>query len=250
MRGYKLAVTSNIEYKNYSAAEQAKLFRSFVESLRQPLYQMARVAELSVSTGETEALPELLLTTTSLERLINSFVLSLDSSSPERALELSPVSLSAVLADVAHLLQPQANALACDIELYIAGRYGPVLAHPDGLQAAMLGLGQVLLEARSQQPASRRRVVKFAAHRTRNGISAGMFSDIQGLSAASFRRGKQLAGSAKQPLNQFMSTGGAGVFIADSLLDTMTTGLRTARYQKMSGLAATFTPSQQLTLVT
>ncbi len=242
-------MTSNIEYKNYSPAEQAKLFRSFAESLRQPLYQMARTAELSLTTGKTDALPDLLLASTSLERLVDSFVLGLDAANPENVIELTPVSLSAVLSDVAHLLQPQANALSCDIELRIAGKYGPVLAHPEGLQAAMIGLGQALLEARSQQPATKRRVVTLAAHRTRNGISAGMFSDIQGLTAASLRRGQQLAGTAKQPLNQLMSSGGAGVFIAGSLLDNMTSGLRAARYQKMSGLAATFTPSQQLTLV-
>jgi hypothetical protein len=113
----------------------------------------------------------------------------------------------------------------------------------------MISLGQVLIEARSQQPASTRRVIKLAAHRTRYGISAGMFSDVKGLDSAAFRRAKHLYGDAKQPFSQLVSGGGAGVFIASSLLANMSSGLRTARYQKLNGLAATFTPSQQLALV-
>jgi hypothetical protein len=242
-------VTSNTEHKSYTAEDNLKLFKSFAESLKLPLLHMARSAELSHTTGKTESLQGLMLAADELGQLIDSYILSLELQTANPELLLEPVSLSAMLSEVAHVLQPQAEQQACDLELHIAGRYEPVLANPAGLQAALLSMGQVLIEARSQQTATTRRVIKLAAHRTRYGISAGMFSDVQGLDSAAFRRAKQLYGDAKNPLSQLVSGGGAGVFIASSLLANMSSGLRTARYQKLNGLAATFTPSQQLALV-
>lgn len=211
--------------------------------------QIARNTELSYRSGDTTSLQEAMQAADELSRLIDNYVLSLELQVGVPELILEPVSLSAMLCEVAHVLQPQAQQQSCDIELSIAGRYEPVLANPLGLEAALISLGQALIEARSQQAATKRRVITLAARRTKYGISAGMFSDITGLEGPAFRRGKQLLGNTKQPLNRLVSGGGAGVFIADSLLASMSSGLCSARYQKRNGLAATFTPSQQLALV-
>jgi APA family basic amino acid/polyamine antiporter len=42
---------------------------------------------------------------------------------------------------------------------------------------------------------------------------------------------------------------GAGIFVADSFLASMSAKLRVAHHQKLTGLAATLTASQQLVLV-
>ena len=92
-------------------------------------------------------------------------------------------------------------------------------------------------------------VIKLAAHRGKQGIVAGMFSDSEGLGSDMFRRAYQLYGRSRQPMPQLSAGAGAGVFIAESLLDSMSARLRVARHQKLMGLAATLAPSKQLSLV-
>ncbi len=242
-------MTSNIEHKSYTAVDHIQLFKSFAESLKLPLLQIARSAELSRIKGDVAPLVQVESAADALNHLIDTYLISLGTQTNSDSLQLVPVSVGAVLHEAAHMLQASARAQSFDLELSIAGRYEPILAEPMGLQAALVSLGQVLLEAGSQQPRNKRGVITLAAHRTRSGIVAGMFSNVDGLNAASLRRGQQLKGVASQPLNQLTSTNGAGVFIASSLLSTMSTGLRTARYQKLNGLAATFTSSHQLALV-
>lgn len=242
-------MTSNIEYKNYTVDDQAQLFMAFAEALRLPLLQIARSAELSRMTNNVEALQPVATAADMLNRLINTYLLSLRAQAARGAEGLVPVSVSAVLHEVAQTLQPLAQTYACDLELSLAGKYGPVLAEPVGLQAALVSMGQALLIAGDEQTPKKRRVITLAAHRTGQGITAGMFSDLRGLDTASLRRAQALKGQAGQPLNQLTSGSGAGIFIASSLLSTMSGGLRVARYQKRNGLAATFTPSPQLALV-
>ncbi len=242
-------MTSNIEHKSYTDIDQARLFKSFAESIKLPILQMARTAELSRITGDSDMLSGLALTADSINVLIDNYLLSLRLQSEGNQLLLEPVSISAVLSDTAHRISNHANRNRCDIELHIDGRYGPVMAHPLGLQAALLGIGQILIDAQGQRSPKKRQVIKLAAHRTRYGIVAGMFTDIEGINAKTIKQAKSLYGNATQPLAQLTSTPGAGVFVADSLLAPMSSGLRAAKFQKLSGLAATFTPSQQLALV-
>jgi len=78
---------------------------------------------------------------------------------------------------------------------------------------------------------------------------AGMFANVDGLSADMFKRAHHLFGQARQPLTQLTPNSGAGVFVADSLLASMSARLRIAHHQKLSGLAATFATSSQLNLI-
>jgi hypothetical protein len=123
------------------------------------------------------------------------------------------------------------------------------MANPLALQTALVNLSQVFVNARSERQTRSRPVIKLAAHRTAKGISAGLFTDIEGLNADMLKRARKIFGRAKQPLTQFSTDSGFGIFIADSLLSYMTSGLKIAHHQKLSGLAATFTPSRQLELV-
>lgn len=223
------------------------MFRTFAESLKLPLMQIARATELAHNQGSTDDLAQVMMTADGLNLLIENYLLCLNMQGEQ---QLQPVSLGAVLQEVAHTLDAKARAEQCDLHIHIAGKYEPILAHPLGLQAALVSIGQVLIDARSQQPATTRRVVTLAAHRTRGGIAAGLFSDVQGLNQATFRRAQSLHGRVKEPFNQLVSNGSAGVFIASTLLAHMSGGLRSARYLKQNGLAATFSTSQQLALLT
>ncbi len=240
---------SNIEHKIYSGDDQFRLFKSFAESMKLPLMQIARSAEFSYESGDVKSLQNLAIAADTLENMIDNYLLSLQLQAEGDQLVLSPISLGAALDDVAHALDKKARKYSCDIELTIAGKYGPVLAHPAGLRAALVSIGTVLIDAQNQQQKPKRQVIILAAHRTRYGIVAGMFSDVAGIDTKTFNNSKNLYGNAPQPLAQLTSASGAEIYIANSLLSTMTSGLRSARFQKLNGLAATFTPSQQLSLV-
>lgn len=242
-------MTSNTEYKSYTAVDHTRLFKSFAESLKLPLSQIARSAELSRLQDDTASLAYLESAADTLNRLIDTYLLSLNIHEGGVAPQLVPVSVGAVLHEVAHILQGAAQDRSFDLELSIPGRYAPILAEPVSLKAALVSLGQVLMDARSQRPLKKRPVITLVAHRARGGIVAGAFTNMPSINTGGLRRGYRLCGLAGQPLNQLTSDGGAGVFIASSLLSTMSGGLRAARYHGLNGLAATFAPSQQLALV-
>ncbi len=76
-----------------------------------------------------------------------------------------------------------------------------------------------------------------------------MFDSEEAITADMFRRAKALQGSARQPLTTGAAGNGAGVFVANSLLQRMAAPLHVARHATLNGLASTFVPSQQLSLM-
>jgi light-regulated signal transduction histidine kinase (bacteriophytochrome) len=228
---------------------QNKLFFALAEQLKIPLLQISRSAELARMDSSENHLDTIENIADTTMQLVDSLLLSTRLHDAGDNLALVPVSLSAVLHDAAHKMEKNFNGGICDIELHIAGKYGPIMAHPGGLSAALINLGQAFIEVQAQREQTKRPLIKLAAHRTRNGISAGLFSDIEGLNSDMFSRSKRIYGSSRQPLAQLSAHNGAGIFIADSLLETMSSGLRVAHHQKLTGLAATFSPSQQMALV-
>lgn len=227
-----------------------KLLQVLAEQMKLPLLQIARRAELARLNGDTEtSLDTIELTADGALQLIDSYLLSLKLAQAQASLQLEPVSISAVLNQTAHQLDKLAKQYDCELELHLAGRYEPIMAHRAGLEAALTSLGYVFIEAQSNAPHTNRPVLKLAAHRSKTGIVAGLFADLDGLSADMYRRARSLYGHARQPLNQLSSSSGAGIFVADSLLSSMSARLRIAHHQKLTGLAATFSSSNQLHLV-
>ena len=243
------------DQKSYAENSDANLFAVLAESLKQPLNGIARTAELLKMHGNelTEQSPEMLesifSTSTQTLRLLDHYQLNVRLQQADKEQILTPVSIASVLAETAHQLETVAHKQRCDIELVIAGRYEPVLAHGAGLSAALYDLGSILLEGQSEAEVHGRSVLKLAVHRTHHGIVAGLFSSATHVNAGALKRARQLQGKARAPFNQLTATTSAGLFIADALLSTMSTGLRVARYQRTSGLAATFLPSNQLSIV-
>lgn len=229
---------------------QDRLLTALAEHMKLPLMQIARRAELSkLIKDQEQALEDIEQIATGSLKLIDSYLLSILLARAQDQLQLEPVSISAVMNDAAHSLSKIAKQYQCDLELHLAGKYEPIMAHRDGLEAAITSLGFVFIEAQSAQVHERQPVVKLAAHRSRHGIVAGTFADADDLGSDVYRRALGLYGRARQPLNQLTSATGAGVFVADSLLNSMSTRLRVARHQNLTGLAATFLPSKQMVLV-
>lgn len=227
-----------------------RLLKSLAEELKLPLLQIARQAELATgleSTGQPLAAIEILANQALW--FVDSYLLS-QQLLEQPTLELEPVAVSAVLQSAAENLDSLAKQYNCSVELDIGGRFAPVMAHRQGLQTALVSLGVSLITAGEPSgeatPAPR---LVLAAHRSHGGVVAGVFSQADGLSQTVFQRGRELYGRSRQPLHEVSSRAASGVYVADSLFDSMQARLRVARHHQLTGLAATLQPSRQLSLV-
>lgn len=246
-----MAQTPNDRAAEEGNISQILMLRSVAEQLKTPLMYMARHAELSQQCdgpSPTAAFKTIQNHADLALRLVDSYLLGLDLSGKQTALELEPVPISAILYDVAHDLEPLAKQRNTDIELVLAGKYGQVMAHPAGLRAALYGLGFVLSEV--VHPEKIRNTLRIAAHRTKGGIVAGLYidgpSDMQiSLTANTVSQNIGI----RQPFSNIVSGSGAGVFVADTIFEAMHTRLRVGRFKNQQGLAATLQPSRQLQLV-
>lgn len=228
----------------YTASE--RLLRSLAEQLKVPFMQIAREAELAIATDEKGALERIEYTADMAMRLVDSYLLSVQLQS-QPSLELEPVSVSAVLQDTAQRLHKLSRQYDCDLEVHMAGKYGPVMAHRESLEAAFATLGYAFIEAAPSADA-RHRVI-LAAHRSQRGIVAGIFGEHAQLTTQGFRRSLALYGTARQAAPGVSGGSGAGLFVADALFAGIASPLRPAKHQTLSGLAATLLPSQQLQLI-
>jgi hypothetical protein len=224
-----------------------RLWRVLTEELKTPLLQIARQAELNRADPAASTLESIETAAEQALRFVDSYLLSQQLN--EQLFVMEPVAVSAVLQAAAHQLERLARQYNCQVELHLSGRYGPVMAHRQGLEAALMGIGATLITG--QVPTDKRRpVITLAAHKSASGgIVAGVFGAQEGLSEAVYRQGKALVGRARQPLGTAAATTGAGIFIADAIFAAMSAQLRIARHHKLTGLAATLNPSKQLALV-
>jgi hypothetical protein len=236
-----------VNRRKLSVQANERLLHALAEQMKLPLLQTARSAELARLTGQPLIqLDTIELTADTALKLLDNYLLSLRLA---RSAVLEPVSVSAVLNSAAHQLSKLAKQYQCELQLHLSGKYEPIIADFVGLESALTSLGYVFIEASNAAAHEHPPVIKLAAHRGKKGIVAGMFIDTEGLSSDMFRRAHELYGRARQPLAGLTATSGAGVFVAESLLNTMSVRLRPAHHQKLSGLAATFLPSQQLQLI-
>lgn len=229
-----------------------RLLVSIAEQLKMPLLHIARQAELYGSADHItpDKMLRMQLSAEAALRLVDSYLLGLELAKGQTALLLEPVSLSSTLVDIAHQLEGFARLYDVDLELHVAGKYGPVMAHALGLKAAFLSLGYSLIEALPSLQSERRRMsLRLAAHRTPHGLVAGLYGNATTLNTRDLRMAQQLSGEVRQPFTVLSATGGAGIFVADTIFRAMDSKLRVGRHQKLSGFAVTLQPSKQLQLV-
>lgn len=238
--------------RDVTGSEQHILLRSIAEELKMPLIYIARQAELN-KTEEVvplSTLSEIQAYADTGLKLVDSYVLGLEATSNQQLqLELEPMSLSAVLYDIAHDLAPLAKQRNTEIELSLAGKYGPVMANQQGFKAALYSLGTVLSEA-TEHTGEAPALLRIAAHRTSHGIVSGIYIDGLKPLKTSMKGAQKLHGKrARRSFTGLKAATGAGVFIADSIFNAMETKLRVSQYRGSTGLAVTLQPSAQLQLV-
>lgn len=238
-----------------TSGQFGQLFLALAEELKLPLMHIARLAELQSLTAVSDAeateapLRDIRETADMSLQLLDCYLLSLRLSlQPEAQLDLEPVSVSAVLHDTAQQLSYVAGQYGVELQLRIQGRYEPVMANRQALQGALVSLGYTLIEALPAAGVENLRL-QLAAHRTKYGIVAGLYGELEELTPRMFRRALDLQGHVRQPLVSTLPGSGSGIFIADAIVGAMASRLRVGRYQNLPGFAVTLPASEQLQLV-
>jgi hypothetical protein len=230
-----------------SEGQDTALLRAVAAQLRVPLTIISRQTELlSLQQQSTEATDVIHSQAVAALTLVDTYLLGLQLLEQSH-LQLEPVSVSSVLVDVAHTLDGFAKRYNVELDLAIAGKYGPVMAHPQALYSALSALGFSFIEALGAQPQRTKRLLQLAVYKKRDKIITGAYSAVP-LSVGDWQKAKQLYGSAKQPLNN-LGTSGAGMFVADALGQAMHANVQVSRYARRAGLAMTLLPSKQLQLI-
>jgi hypothetical protein len=225
---------------------------TLVEELQAPLTRMARLAEFNGTASATQRralLGEVEIASSAALRLIDAYLMTQAINQDQTALELQPTSLSAVMNDIAHILSPIAKQQRCSVELSLAGRYEPVMAHRQALEHALASMGYMMIESLGSPAHAKPVVLRLGLHRSRSGLVTGIFGDIDSLRPAAYRRARQLFGRARQPLASLAAGSGAGLFIADQLMTAQQAPLKVVRHRRQIGFGATFSPSQQLAFI-
>jgi signal transduction histidine kinase len=155
----------------------SKLLLSLSEQLKTPLVQIAHTADYAEIMKEHSEAP--LRTIAALAKssllLIDSFMLSSQLATGQLALAFEPVSVSAVMDDVAHYLYPLAKAYDTTLELQIVGKYGPVVANRKILEAALASLGHAFVVAQTERGS--KDALRFSLHKNGKDVRVGIFSE-------------------------------------------------------------------------
>lgn len=241
-------VTLAEQHRALKQSEQ--LFLSLAEQMKLPLLQILKQAELGVLIGNSsQHLKQIHVNADVALKLVDGYLLSMRLAAEEAySIEQESVSISSVLYDAAHQLHPIAELYGVSLELSLGGKYAPVVAHRAGLQTALVSLGYALIEALPASNAPQMKL-ELAAHRCRYGIVAGLYADVDRLTAEALRQGKRLFGDTRQPLPALSHCGGAGVFVADAILSAIGARLKVSHHNKRSGLGAVLQPNPQLQLI-
>jgi len=227
-----------------------QLFLSLAEQMKLPLMQILKQAELGrLLDRSNEHLSQVGVNADVALKLIDGYLLSMRLAAEEAYnVEQESISLSSVLYDAAHQLHPIAKLYGVDLELSLSGKFGPVTAHREGLQSALVSLGYALIEALPASDAPQMRL-ELAAHRCRYGIVAGLYADVDRLTTEALRQGQRLVGDTRQPLPGLSHCGGAGVFVADAILNAIGAKLKVSHHNRRSGLGTVLQSNPQMQLI-
>ncbi len=227
-----------------------RLFLGLAEQLVRPWLQVTQLAELATAddldTARLRWQATRAISQSSIQ-LLESYALSLRVQGKLTPLVFEPVSISSLLYDTAHALQPFARQYDVTLEIDASPRMEPILADRAVVRSALLSLGQVFILGQAEADESS--AVHLNAHRGRYGVVAGLYGNTHEIGTDSLRRARELQGRAREPFQRLLSGPAAGVFVADSLLQTLAAHLHVARYHNLTGLATTFQQSRQLQLV-
>jgi hypothetical protein len=231
-----------------------QLLLGVAEELKMPLMQIAHLAEMTAkSADDITSFRAIQSTADTGLQLIDNYILGIRLKTEPQLFELESVSVSSVLYDTGEKLRVLAKSYGVHLELSIGGRFAPVTANKEALQAALVSLGAALIEAIPALDGSmdRQLCLQLATHKSRYGIVAGLYSDVSQLSSSLLSSGRKLSrtSSSRQPLINLTHTSGAGVFVAETILNAMDLKLTASRHRNLYGIATILKTNNQLQLV-
>lgn len=229
--------------------DQTALLNALAHDLRLPLLQVKtklEVLEQGSRPVATEDLAHLQASATAGLHQIEAYIFSLLPSDDQ--LQLAPLSLGALLDDVAHQIEPYATHYQTTLEVH--QKYTkPVLAHTATVKLAFTCLAESLIRTQAAQAAQSDYRLTLGAHRVAGQIAAGVYGGLDGLSGRFLDSARKLAGRAAQPTSVAPPGSSAGILIADRLFAHFGLRLRPSHHEKQPGLAVNFQLSNQLVLL-
>ncbi len=225
-----------------------QLLLNVAEELKMPLVRIARANEQNLlGLSENDSNRIIQTTADSAIKLLENYILGVKLALEPVKLSYESVSVSSILYDSKHQLEPLAKINGVNLELNISSHIQPVVCSKLGLEAALVSLGTTLIE--STASSSEQLKLQFAAHRSRYGIVAGIYAQTSQLSAQALKAGRRLQSSSRQPFVNLTHNNGAGIFAADAILNAMDLHLISSRHQRLYGIGTVLQPINQMQLV-
>jgi hypothetical protein len=141
-------MTLKARYENKTPILSQGLLLSVAEEIKMPLMQIASLAEHAQYADDAQATSKLINSTASSAlKLLDNYMLGVRLSLEPQNFDLESVSISSILYDTCQQLDVFAKSYGVNLELNIAGKFGPVSANKLGLEAALVSLGASLIEA-------------------------------------------------------------------------------------------------------
>lgn len=231
-------------------AHQRALLVALSDDLALPLLQVKSSIELALAGGTFKPhAEEASLNAEAGLLLVEAYRMLLKSDEIIHAV-FEPIAIGAILEEVAHKIGPYAKQYSTEIVVDVQGRFAPILAHQPSLIMALEVLSSSLIRAQAGQTHQKNYRIVLGAHRAMDGVvTAGVFSDVHGLSDKSLRAARSLVGQARQPLPAIPPGTASGVLVADMLCTQLWQPLRTAAHRSLGGLATNLPVSKQLQFI-
>lgn len=229
-------------------ATPEQILGSLARELKHPLAYIARHAELSaMENGDGVALSAIAASASDALMLIDGYLLSARSEYGQLQLPLEPIGLGSILYDVAHSLGQTARDQDCAIEV-VAGHAGPVMAHGEGLRAALTCLASQMLLCDPEEPGPR--IIRLSAYKQyAHDPIAAVFDPALDFSQKDLSTARRLQGISHMALGSRSSGSGVHLAIAESLAQSIGARLSVVRHRGMSGFGLRLIKSDQLQLI-
>ncbi len=226
------------------------LLKSVAEELRLPLVQISRLSETSLARGG-QLLEDMKLIESSADlalQLLESYILGLEFSNKQKQIDLSPITMGAVLNDVAHQIHKVANQNNCDIEVAIKTSH-PIMGNYEAIKLAYINIANSLITSHDANDSKKRRSITFSVFGNGPRNIAGVYTQDLNISRLSWERSLAIFEKTRQKMPDFTSTNGSGFYVAHTILEAMSLTLVPSKHNGLKGLAAGFPLSHQLQLV-
>lgn len=230
--------------------DKSNLLAALAADLRLPLLQIKTKVELLAGTDHlfAEHQADLSLSAEAGLRLIEAY-LYISRMPGALQLRLEPLSPWQLLEESADELASVAKAYETEILIDLKACGRPVMADKSATKLAMVCLGESFIKIQAASRPEGRRGLLLGGHRAAGGALLGAYGMLEGLNASVLKRARAQAGKTHQPFSSLPTGLAAGVLIADQLYAGLNSPLKISSHSRLSGLAAFFPLSQQLSLI-